>query len=111
MISNPFNWTAGPFLTLYLSFAVIVFLLGARLRSRIGPAALASHQLNVLELAYLSGGARRVGDAALLSLTSASVRGHHARRSITNSFSPWHSQAPSYYRALPTRQFMPPRRR
>ena len=29
MISNPFNWTAGPFLTLYLSFAVIVFLLGA----------------------------------------------------------------------------------
>jgi uncharacterized protein (TIGR04222 family) len=71
MISNPFNWTAGPFLTLYLSFAVIVFLLGARLRSTIGPAALASHPLNVLELAYLAGGARRVGDAALLSLTSA----------------------------------------
>jgi uncharacterized protein (TIGR04222 family) len=71
MISNPFNWTAGPFLTLYLSFAVIVFVLSARLRSTIGPAALASHQLNVLELAYLSGGAGRIGDAALLSLTSA----------------------------------------
>ncbi len=77
MISNPFNWTAGPFLTLYLSFAVIVFLLGARLRSTIGPAALASHQLNVLELAYLAGGARRVGDAASAEPDVGEWRRHH----------------------------------
>ena len=73
---NPFDWTAGPFLTLYLTVAVIVFLLGFRVRSMIGPAARMTHQsranrqLSVLELAYLAGGARRLGDAALLSLTS-----------------------------------------
>jgi uncharacterized protein (TIGR04222 family) len=76
MTWNPFDWTAGPFLALYLTVAVIVFLLGFRVRSMIGPAARVTHQsratrqLNVLELAYLAGGARRVGDAVLLSLTS-----------------------------------------
>jgi uncharacterized protein (TIGR04222 family) len=70
MTWNPLDWTAGPFLALYLTVAVIVFLLGFRFRSMIGPAAQATHQLSVLELAYLAGGARRLGDAALLSLTS-----------------------------------------
>jgi uncharacterized protein (TIGR04222 family) len=70
MTWNPFDWTAGPFLALYLTIAVIVFLLGFRFRSTIGPAAQATHQLSVLELAYLAGGARRLGDAVLLSLTS-----------------------------------------
>jgi uncharacterized protein (TIGR04222 family) len=36
----------------------------------IGPPASATRQLSVLELAYLAGGARRLGDAALLRLTS-----------------------------------------
>src|SRR5215467_3993880 len=70
MTWNPFDWTAGPFLTLYLSLAVILFVSGFRLRSMIGPPVQARHQLGVLELAYLAGGARRLGDAALLSLTS-----------------------------------------
>jgi uncharacterized protein (TIGR04222 family) len=70
MTWNPFDWTAGPFLTLYVTLAAIVFLLGFRLRSVIGPAAQATHQLSVLELAYLSGGPRRVGDAVLVSLMS-----------------------------------------
>jgi uncharacterized protein (TIGR04222 family) len=70
MTLNPFNWTAEPFLTLYVSLAAIVFLLGFRLRSMIGPAAQANDQLSVLELAYLAGDARRLGDAALLRLTS-----------------------------------------
>lgn len=70
MTWNPFDWTAGPFLALYATIAVIVFLLGFRLRSMIGPAAQATRQLSVLELAYLAGGARRLGDAVLLSLTS-----------------------------------------
>jgi uncharacterized protein (TIGR04222 family) len=70
MTWNPFDWTAGPFLALYLTIAVIVFLLGFSFRSMIGPAAHAAHQLSLLELAYLAGGARRLGDAALLSLTS-----------------------------------------
>src|SRR5450631_3086932 len=70
MTWNPFDWTAGPFLALYLTIAAIVFLLGFRFRSMIGPAARATHQLSVLELAYLAGGARRLGDAVLLSLMS-----------------------------------------
>jgi hypothetical protein len=45
MIWNPFDRTAGPFI------AAIVFLLGFSLRSTIGPAAQATRQLSVLELA------------------------------------------------------------
>lgn len=68
---NPFDWTAGPFLTLYVSLSVIVFVIGLELRSTIGPAARMTHPLSELELAYLAGGARRLGDAVLLSLTAA----------------------------------------
>jgi uncharacterized protein (TIGR04222 family) len=71
MIWNPFDWTAGPFLAFYLTVAIIVFLLGFCFWSMIGPAARATRQLSVLELAYLAGGARRLGDAVLLSLMSA----------------------------------------
>jgi uncharacterized protein (TIGR04222 family) len=67
---NPFDWTAGPFLALYAASAVALFLVGLRLKSMIGPAARASRQLSELELAYLAGGAPRLGDAALLCLTS-----------------------------------------
>jgi uncharacterized protein (TIGR04222 family) len=78
---NPFDWTAGPFLTLYVGIAAAVFLLGFNFRAMIGPAAQVTHQLNALELAYLAGGARRLGDAVLLSLMSGngaavSPRGH-----------------------------------
>ena len=67
---NPFDWTAGPFLALYVSVAAAVFLLGFRFRTMIGPAARVTQKLGVLELAYLAGGARRLGDAVLLSLMS-----------------------------------------
>jgi uncharacterized protein (TIGR04222 family) len=67
---NPFDWTAGPFVTLYVSIAAAVFLLGFSFRAMIGPAAQRTHQLNPLELAYLAGGARRLGDAVLLGLMS-----------------------------------------
>jgi uncharacterized protein (TIGR04222 family) len=70
MTWNPLDWTASPFLTLYLTIAIIVFAWGFSQRSRIGPAAQASRRLSPLELAYLAGGDRRVGDAVLLSLTS-----------------------------------------
>lgn len=71
MTLNPFDWTAGPFLTLYVSLAAIVFMVSFRLRSMIGPPAHATRQLSVLELAYLAGGARRLADTVLLALTSA----------------------------------------
>jgi uncharacterized protein (TIGR04222 family) len=70
MTGTPFDWTAGPFLGLYLAIAAVVFWLGFNFRSTIGPAAQATHELSVLELAYLAGGARRLGDAVLLSLAS-----------------------------------------
>jgi uncharacterized protein (TIGR04222 family) len=70
MTWNPFDWTAEPFLALYVAVAAIVFLWGFGVRSTIGPAASATRQLSVLEIAYLAGGARRFGDAVLLSLTS-----------------------------------------
>ena len=70
MTWNPFDWTGGPFLALYLTIAVTVFSLGFSFRSMIGPAARNIEKLSVLELAYLGGGARRLGDAVLLRLTS-----------------------------------------
>lgn len=70
MTWNPFDWTAEPFLTLYFGLAAVILLWGFRARSMIGPAAQATRQLSVPELAYLSGGARRLGDAILLSLAS-----------------------------------------
>ena len=70
MTWNPFDWTAEPFLTLYVAVAAMIFAWGFSLRTRIGPAARIAQQLNVLELAYLAGGARRLGDAILLSLAS-----------------------------------------
>ena len=45
MTWNPFNWTAEPFLALYVTLAVIVFLLGFGLRSMMGPAAHATRRL------------------------------------------------------------------
>ena len=91
MIWNPLDWTAGPFLALYLSVAVIVCLLDFRFRSMIGPAAQATHQLSALELAYLAGGAPRLGDAVLLQLTSASWRQHrlHEHRSLSLTRRRW----------------------
>ena len=67
---NPFDWTAGPFLTAYTLLAAVVFWVCFRVKSMIGPPAQATRQLSVLELAYLAGGAPRLADAALLGLTS-----------------------------------------
>lgn len=73
MTWNPFDWTAGPFLTFYVTVALIIFAAGFSQKLRIGPPADAIRKLNPLELAYLSGGAIRVGDAALLGLMSANA--------------------------------------
>jgi uncharacterized protein (TIGR04222 family) len=67
---NPFDWTGSSFLLLYASLATIVIVLTLQLRSTIGPGTKVTHRLTVLELAYLAGGASRVGDAALLRLIS-----------------------------------------
>ena len=87
MTWNPFDWTAEPFLALYVTSAAIVFLLGFVFRSMIGPPAQATRQLSALELAYLGGGARRLGDAVLLSLTSgngATIAAKDHKITVTN---------------------------
>jgi len=70
MTWNPFDWTAGPFILLYLVLTVIVFFWGFSRRSSIGPASQFTHRLSLLELAYLAGGKVRLGDATLLCLTA-----------------------------------------
>ncbi|WP_083839224.1 TIGR04222 domain-containing membrane protein, partial [Bradyrhizobium sp. STM 3809] len=71
MALNPFNWTAGPFLLVYIVLAAILFLKGFVLRGTIGPAAGSSRpSLSELELAYLAGGAQRLGDAVLLGFAA-----------------------------------------
>jgi uncharacterized protein (TIGR04222 family) len=74
MTWNPFDWTASHFLLLYVALAIIVMAVGIRLKMSIGSVARDTRELSVLELACLAGGARRVGDAVLLGLTS----GNHA---------------------------------
>ncbi|GLH81962.1 hypothetical protein SSBR45G_68710 [Bradyrhizobium sp. SSBR45G] len=70
MALNPFDWTAGPFLLLYATSAVIVFGLVGLGRRMIGPAATTIRALRELELAYLAGGEHRLGDAVLLGLAA-----------------------------------------
>nr|WP_157872510.1 TIGR04222 domain-containing membrane protein [Bradyrhizobium sp. ORS 278] len=70
MALNPFNWTAGPFLLLYVASAVIVFALVIVARRMIGPPATSIRALRELELAYLAGGEQRLGDAVLLGLAA-----------------------------------------
>ena len=103
MTLNPFNWTAGPFLTLYLVLAVIVFLWGFRQRSMIGPPAQFPHPLNELELAFLAGGARRLGDAVLLCLTS--QNGAAIERPVEAD---WHQQSKPTRRHESSRCRRPP---
>ena len=70
MTSNPFDWTAQPFLDLYVLLAVSLVVLSVRARSTIGPTGRLGCRLCELELAYLAGGARRLGDAVLFTLVS-----------------------------------------
>ncbi|CCD84835.1 conserved membrane protein of unknown function [Bradyrhizobium sp. ORS 285] len=71
MALNPFDWTAGPFLLVYIVLGAIVFLKGFVLRGTIGPtAATPQPPLNELELAYLAGGTARLGDTVLLGFAA-----------------------------------------
>ncbi|MGJ4998561.1 TIGR04222 domain-containing membrane protein [Bradyrhizobium sp. HKCCYLS3077] len=71
MALNPFDWTAGPFLLLYIVLGAIVFLKGLALRGTIGPASVSARpSLSELELAYLAGGAPRLGDTVLLGFAA-----------------------------------------
>ncbi|MCU0757074.1 MAG: TIGR04222 domain-containing membrane protein [Xanthomonadales bacterium] len=68
--ANPLDWTAGPFLTLYLALIVAVFILNRLWRRQLsGPNdATGTDTLGTDEIAYLSGGPTRVLDVQVASL-------------------------------------------
>lgn len=81
---NPLDWTAGPFLSLYIVLAGGVLLLLQLRRTRLsgqvqdGVAA----GLGVLHLAYLSGGAERAAETALVALLEARAAMSDRRRGV-----------------------------
>ena len=73
---NPLNWTAEPFLALYVVLAGSVLSLLSVWRNRLGPrpSAIPAHdpgELGVLHLGYLAGGAARAAGVALVGLLEA----------------------------------------
>jgi uncharacterized protein (TIGR04222 family) len=70
---NPLNWTAGPFLTFYVSIAGLVWLAAWLVRRNIGEGARAHPILTTPELAYLAGGEQRVGDAVIAGLLASNA--------------------------------------
>lgn len=68
--ANPLDWTAGPFLSLYLGLMVAVLILNRLWRQQLsGPAEAGSaHGLGTEEIAYLAGGPGRVLDAQIAGL-------------------------------------------
>jgi uncharacterized protein (TIGR04222 family) len=70
---NPLNWTAGPFLTFYVGIASLILLAAWLLRRRVGESARSSSNLTAPELAYLSGGEQRVGDAVITALLTSNA--------------------------------------
>jgi uncharacterized protein (TIGR04222 family) len=82
---NPLDWTAGPFLMLYAGFAGGVLLLLLTRRNRLGapaPETVSDRHLDALHLAYLSGGAQRASDAALVGLFEAGAAMPDRKRSM-----------------------------
>jgi uncharacterized protein (TIGR04222 family) len=73
MTINPLDWTAGPFLLLYLAVAALSIAGILLVRAMLGRADAANDDvdLGILEIAWLSGGPARAADAVLLSLMTA----------------------------------------
>ncbi len=70
---NPLDWTAGPFLTLYVTLAVaaLVFAIVQDRRLRQGPGRAIPRDLDLVELAWLAGGRQRAAGAVILGFLDA----------------------------------------
>jgi uncharacterized protein (TIGR04222 family) len=79
---NPLNWTAAPFLTLYVVVAVVGFLLALALRRSAGngPEAPAQAISDPVMLAWLTGGPKRASDTVLVGFLECGVAEHSGRR-------------------------------
>jgi uncharacterized protein (TIGR04222 family) len=71
MSLNPLDWTAGPFLTLYVILAGSACLACYFMRQGIGRTQAAAAELDPLQLAYLAGGPQRVADVVALGFMTA----------------------------------------
>ncbi len=70
---NPLDWTAGPFLELYVAVALAAWAFANFLRRRIGTSVGHVPPLAPVELAYLGGGEQRVSDAVIVGLLTANA--------------------------------------
>ncbi len=71
MLLNPLDWPGPPFLALYLVVALATLFFCLDMRDQIGNQPLPRLQLTAPQLAYMSGGAGRAGDAVLVELLEA----------------------------------------
>lgn len=70
--ANPLDWTAGPFLRLYLGLGAVALVFGLWLRWLLrDTGAAASGEIDTFGLAYLSGGPERCIDAAVAQMLGA----------------------------------------
>lgn len=65
---NPLDFTAGPFLALYVAVAALAWLIAASISRNIGPGGGTSASLSTIQMAYLAGGEGRLAHALLVSL-------------------------------------------
>jgi uncharacterized protein (TIGR04222 family) len=81
MITNPLDWPAGPFLTLYVVVAALAGVAVALVRSVTGGIITPDRgrDLGLLELAWLSGGPARAADTVMVSLLNAGAASIEAR--------------------------------
>jgi uncharacterized protein (TIGR04222 family) len=72
-MTNPLDWTAGPFLSLYVLLALIAGIFVVMGRRSLGPPALRTqdHDLGLLDLAWLAGGRDQVADTVMLAFLTA----------------------------------------
>jgi uncharacterized protein (TIGR04222 family) len=71
MALGPFDWTGGPFLTLYIILFLIVILLGIIIPARMRPEGRHRPITDPEQLAYLSGGSARLADTVTARLLAA----------------------------------------
>lgn len=65
---GPFDWTGGPFLTLYIILLFLVIVLGVMIPARMRPEGRARAVTDPEALAYLSGGSARLADTVTARL-------------------------------------------
>jgi uncharacterized protein (TIGR04222 family) len=83
---NPLDWTASPFLTLYVATLAIVVVLAVRHRIAVsaGSSVLAAPISDPVELGWLSGGRQRAADTVLVAFleSGAAIQGRRGRLTI-----------------------------